>query len=130
MKIDAVAVSTTNMKKTVAFYSLLGFDFSTVDISSNHVEPTIPDGSVRLMIDTIDIIQDIIGETPKSSNHSSFAIRFDSVKEVDDIVIKLEKQNFTIIKQPWDAFWNQRYAVIEDPDGYRIDLFADLQSYL
>jgi len=25
---------------------------------------------------------------------------------------------------PWDAFWGQRYAVVIDPDGNWIDLFA------
>ena len=27
-------------------------------------------------------------------------------------------------KEPWDAFWGQRYAVVKDPDGNHIDLFA------
>jgi uncharacterized glyoxalase superfamily protein PhnB len=27
-------------------------------------------------------------------------------------------------KEPWDAFWGQRYACALDPDGYQIDLFA------
>lgn len=29
-------------------------------------------------------------------------------------------------KAPWDAFWGQRYAVVVDPDGNLVDLFADL----
>jgi uncharacterized glyoxalase superfamily protein PhnB len=28
--------------------------------------------------------------------------------------------------EPWDAFWGMRYAVIHDPDGNGIDLFATL----
>jgi uncharacterized glyoxalase superfamily protein PhnB len=27
-------------------------------------------------------------------------------------------------KEPWDAFWGQRYAIVKDPDGNHIDLFA------
>jgi uncharacterized glyoxalase superfamily protein PhnB len=30
------------------------------------------------------------------------------------------------VKQPWDAFWGQRYAVIRDPDGLHLDLYAQL----
>ncbi len=30
------------------------------------------------------------------------------------------------VKEPWDAFWGQRYAVIADPDGNTVDLFAAL----
>ena len=29
-------------------------------------------------------------------------------------------------KEPWDAFWGQRYAQIHDPDGNVVDLFAPL----
>ena len=31
---------------------------------------------------------------------------------------------FTVVKEPWDAFWGQRYAIVADPDGYMVDLFA------
>ena len=27
---------------------------------------------------------------------------------------------------PWDAFWGQRYAVVLDPDGNVVNLFAPL----
>ena len=29
-------------------------------------------------------------------------------------------------KEPWDAFWGQRYAQVFDPDGNSVDLFAPL----
>jgi uncharacterized glyoxalase superfamily protein PhnB len=28
--------------------------------------------------------------------------------------------------EPWNAFWGQRYAVVNDPDGNAVDLFAAL----
>jgi uncharacterized glyoxalase superfamily protein PhnB len=31
------------------------------------------------------------------------------------------------VKEPWDAFWGQRYAAVGDPDGNLIDLFAPLE---
>jgi uncharacterized glyoxalase superfamily protein PhnB len=30
--------------------------------------------------------------------------------------------------EPWDAFWGQRYAAVNDPDGHTVDLFAPLSS--
>lgn len=27
---------------------------------------------------------------------------------------------------PWDAFWDQRYATVYDPDGNSVDFFAAL----
>ena len=32
----------------------------------------------------------------------------------------------TCNKQPWNAFWGQRYAQVADPDGNLVDLFAAL----
>ncbi|MCB0749434.1 MAG: VOC family protein [Ignavibacteriae bacterium] len=126
MKIDAVAVSTTNISNTIKFYTLLGFDFSDANLNDQHIEPKTPDGSARLMIDTAEMIESIIGEYPNSSNHSPFAIRCDSPEEIDMICNKLKDNGFNVLKEPWDAFWNQRYAVIKDPDGYMIDLYCDL----
>ena len=51
LKIDAIAVSSTDMHKSVAFYELLGFEFGEWD-SDDHVEPITNDGDVRLMIDS------------------------------------------------------------------------------
>ncbi|HWF79810.1 MAG TPA: VOC family protein [Streptosporangiaceae bacterium] len=28
--------------------------------------------------------------------------------------------------EPWDARWGQRYAIVKDPDGNAVDLFAAL----
>src|SRR5579864_8103981 len=122
MKLDAVGVTTSNMTLTIKFYSLLGFKFPDVKEDEGHVEPITSDGSARLMIDTKEIVKDIIGQNPRPGNHSPFAIQYDNPKEIDDIINKVKSEGFTVIKEPWDAFWGQRYAVVEDPDGYRIDL--------
>jgi uncharacterized glyoxalase superfamily protein PhnB len=31
-------------------------------------------------------------------------------------------------KEPWDAFWGQRYAMMVDPDGNSVELFASLPT--
>lgn len=126
MKIDAVGVATSNMEKTVEFYTLLGFKFSNYKPEDPHVEPETPDGSARLMIDTKELLQEIYGTEPNPSNHSNIAILYDNAEEIDGIVENIRAAGFTIVKEPWDAFWGQHYAVVEDPDGYRIDLFCRL----
>jgi uncharacterized glyoxalase superfamily protein PhnB len=126
MKIDAVGITTSNMKRTIKFYSQLGFDFSEVDTSSGHIEPKTPVGSARLMIDDYRIVESIIGQEPKPANHSPFAINYDTVEELDKIMEDLENAKFSIIKPAWNADWGQRYAVVEDPDGYRVDLYVNL----
>jgi uncharacterized glyoxalase superfamily protein PhnB len=41
-------------------------------------------------------------------------------------VARLTDAGFTWTKEPYDAFWGQRYANLADPDGNVVDLFAPL----
>ena len=78
------------------------------------------------MIDDKEVIKKILGKEPIPSNHSNFAIEYDSKEEVDKTASRIEEAGFKIIKRPWDAFWGQRYCIVEDPDGYKVDLYAKL----
>lgn len=108
------------------YYSLIGFKFADGSENQDHVEPVTSEGSARLMIDTTELMTKVLGETPKPGNHSSFAIEFDAPDEVDEVCKKIAATGHTVIKKPWDAFWGQRYAVVKDPDGYMVDLYAYL----
>lgn len=126
MKIDAVEVTTSDMKQTVAFYKLLGFEFPEFKDDGDHLEPKTPAGSARLMIDARKMMTEMLGTPPKPGNHGSFAIQYDSPAEIDSVAKKVKEGGFKLVKEPWDAFWGQRYAVVQDPDGYQIDLYASL----
>lgn len=126
MKLNAVGVTTSNLAKTVEFYTLLGFKFPEFKDDEGHLEAESKDGSAKLMIDSIKIVKDIIGEDPKPGNHSSFAVQYDSPDEVNKVAAHVAEMGFKVAKKPWDAFWGQRYAVVEDPDGYKVDLYAAL----
>jgi uncharacterized glyoxalase superfamily protein PhnB len=126
IRLDAVAVSSKDMTKTVAFYELLGFDFPEWSADDKHVEPNTKPGDVRLMIDTADLIKELSGHAPIPPNHASFAMFCDTVSEVDTVAAALKDAGHTLTVEPWDAFWGQRYATVRDPDGYQIDIFAAL----
>ena len=49
----------------------------------------------------------------------------DTPAEVDRVAATVAQAGFTLVKDPWDAFWGQRYAIVADPDGYQVDLFAE-----
>ncbi|MEO8529987.1 MAG: VOC family protein [Deltaproteobacteria bacterium] len=124
--IDAVAVATTDMGRAVAFYTAVGFDFTGVDVAQDHVEPVTKPGEVRLMIDSAALISSILGYAARPASHSSFALLCEDAAEVNAIAARVARAGFTVEKAPWDAFWGQRYAVVKDPDGYLVDLFAPL----
>ena len=125
-KIDAVGVTSSNFKSTVKFYSLLGFDFPEYKKDEQHLEANTKDGGVRLMIDSTKMFIELNDEEPKPGNRSAFAVLYESIEEVNKVSSAVKEAGFKVIKEPWDAFWGQRYAVVEDPDGYRVDLFARL----
>jgi catechol 2,3-dioxygenase-like lactoylglutathione lyase family enzyme len=126
MKLNAIGVTASDLQKTVDFYKLLGFQFPEFKPDEQHLEPLPTEGSARLMIDALELTKSLIGEDPKPSNHSAFALEYDSAVEVNEVAAKVKEAGFKVDKEPWDAFWGQRYAVIEDPDGYKVDLYAAL----
>ena len=126
MRINAVAVSAKNIKKSVEFYELLGCEFSAYKPEDSHVETKPVKGAVKLMIDSVKLMKSLIGADPTPANHSSFAIEYDSPDEVNEVAKKVGEAGGRIKKEPWDAFWGQRYAVVVDPDGYCVDLYAAL----
>lgn len=126
MKIDAVGVTSSDLQRSVAFYQALGFEFPEFKENEDHLEPKTPDGSARLMLDSRKSVTAYLGEAPKPANHGIFAIQYDSPAEVDAVARKITDAGFKLIKEPWDAFWGQHYAVVEDPDGYQVDLYAPL----
>ena len=127
MKIDAVGVTSSNLSRAVEFYRLLGFEFPEFKEDEDHLEAKEIVGSARLMIDTKKSFAEILGKEPKPGNHGAFAIRYDSPRELNAAAKKVKDGGFKLVKEPWDAFWGQRYAVVEDPDGYQIDLFSPLE---
>ena len=56
----------------------------------------------------------------------SLAFKCDSPAAVDDLYEQVVQSGYHGHKAPWDAFWGQRYAVVVDPDGNLVDLFAGL----
>ena len=113
------------MAKTIEFYTLLGFKFPEYK-DEPHFEPNTSEGSARLMIDTAELIEEITGEKPKPGNHSAFAVQCESAEALDKTVDAVRSGGFAVSKDPWDTFGGQRYAIVQDLDGYKIDLYAQL----
>ncbi|MCA9392055.1 VOC family protein [candidate division WWE3 bacterium] len=126
MKLNAVAVTSKDLAQSMRFYELLGFKFAPLEEGEQHVDSinnTIP---VKLMIDSHELATQLNGEEPTPANHASFAIEYDSPAEVNEIAKKIADEGFKVVKGPWDAFWGHRYATVQDPDSYLVDLYAKM----
>jgi len=124
VKIDAISVTSSDMAKTVKFHSLLGFEFPKFEPNEDHIEPITKEGDVRLMIDEAKFMKSITGVVPKPPTHSSFAMKCETPAEVDACTAHIKAAGFKVEKEPWNAFWGQRYAIVADPDSYQVDIFA------
>jgi len=120
-----VGVSATDLPRAVAFYELLGFRFPPIGAGEDHVQTEAGRGA-QLMIDTFDMMTGLLGEAPRPGNTAAFAVRCGTPQEVDAVVARLAAAGHPVVSQPFDAPWQQRYATVADPDGYRVDLYASL----
>jgi catechol 2,3-dioxygenase-like lactoylglutathione lyase family enzyme len=125
LRIDVIGIVVADMARSLAFYRRLGIDVPESADSEPHVEVALP-GGLRVAWDTIETIKSFDeGWTPPSGGHRiALAFHCDSPAEVDATFADLAAAGYAGHLKPWDAFWGQRYAVVEDPDGNAVDLFA------
>jgi uncharacterized glyoxalase superfamily protein PhnB len=64
--------------------------------------------------------------TRAAGNQLSLAFECAGPAEVDELYARVVAAGFQGEKEPWDAFWGQRYAQLADPDGVPVDLYAAL----
>ena len=126
-RLDAFGIVVSDMARSVAFYRRLGLEFPEGTESQPHVEVEIG-GGVRYMLDTEDTMRmfDPEWKRPTDGHMVGGAFGCDSPDEVDRVFAELLEAGATPHKEPWDAFWGQRYAQLKDPDGTVIDLYAPL----
>ncbi|GGX23534.1 glyoxalase [Streptomyces malachitofuscus] len=119
----------SDMAASVAFYRRLGFAFPEGAGTQGHVEAELP-GGLRLLLDTEEVVRSFHPEwePPSGGGRTSLALRCDSPAEVDALFAELTAAGSEGELKPWDAVWGQRYAVVLDPDGNGVDLFAPLPA--
>jgi catechol 2,3-dioxygenase-like lactoylglutathione lyase family enzyme len=126
-QLNAIGLVVEDMPRALAFYRRLGLDLPAEADQQPHVEATLP-GGLRLLWDTVETIHSFEPDwrPPSGGPGSSLAFRCDSAADVDRTYEELTSLGYEGHKSPWDAFWGQRYAVLRDPDGNGVDLFAAL----
>jgi uncharacterized glyoxalase superfamily protein PhnB len=79
------------------------------------------------MLDDLKLIKQLNPEwTEPTGQRMNLAFACASPAEVDAMHAMVTAAGHPSKTAPWDAFWNQRYAQVVDPDGNIVDLFAAL----
>lgn len=128
-RFDAIGLIVPDMARSLAFYRSLGLEIPADADAESHVEATLP-GGIRVLWDTAEMIRSFDPEwtPPSGGQRIGLAFLCDGPAEVDSLYASLVGAGYQGHREPWDAFWGQRYATLHDPDGNGVDLFAPLPS--
>ncbi|MEU3894657.1 VOC family protein [Streptomyces sp. NPDC045251] len=128
-RFNAIGLVVSDMAASVTFYRRLGFAFPEGAEREPHAEAGLP-GGIRLMLDTEESVRSFTPgwEPPAGGGRHSLALLCDTPAEVDALYKELTGAGCHGEREPWDAPWGQRYAVVGDPDGHGVDLFAPLAA--
>jgi catechol 2,3-dioxygenase-like lactoylglutathione lyase family enzyme len=124
-QLNAIGIAVSDMAASIRFYRALGLDVPETP-EEGHIDTFLPNG-VRFMLDSEEVILSFMPEwTRENGNQVSIAFECASPAEVDEVHARVVAAGFESEKDPWDAFWGQRYALLIDPDGVRVNLYAAL----
>ena len=125
-KIDMVGLTVRDMSASLTFYRLLGLEIPEVAEGEDYAEVITPEG-YRISWNNVEMVKGIDPDWVEPvGQRIGLAFKCDSPAEVDALYRKVVDAGYKGHKEPWDAFWGQRYAVVVDPDGSSVDLFAAL----
>ncbi|MER5779458.1 VOC family protein [Streptomyces sp. NPDC002039] len=124
-RLDMIGLVVSDMAASLAFYRRLGLDLPPEADGQPHVETVLP-GGTRIGWDTEEVIRSFDPSWTRPSGEGRVGLAFlcDSPDEVDALYAELTAAGHPGHLKPWDAFWGQRYAVVLDPDGSGVSLFA------
>jgi len=123
--LNAVGIVTSDMARSLEFYRQLGLDVPDTP-EQGHVNIDIA-GDMRLMIDSEAEVRKFRPDwNRKTGNQFGLAFQCETSSQVDEVYARMTAAGFKEEKEPWDAFWGQRYAQLRDPDGVPVDLYASI----
>ncbi|MGP3967880.1 VOC family protein [Streptomyces sp. 6N223] len=125
-RLDLIGIVTDDMAASLAFYRRLGLDIPAGAETEPHVETALP-GGVRLAWDSAESVKSFMPDwSPPTGGQPRIGLAFlcAAPADVDTLYAELTQAGHHGEKAPWDAPWGQRYAVVQDPDGNTVDLFA------
>ncbi|GAC1322422.1 MAG: VOC family protein [Chloroflexota bacterium] len=122
--LDMIGIAVRNMSDSLRFYRMLGLDIPEGQETEPHVE--VAREGIRIAWDTVDLLEQVYGGwvADPIGHRIEIAFKCDSPAEVDATYAHVTEYGYVGHREPWDAFWGQRYAILQDPDGNLISLFA------
>lgn len=123
---NMIGIVCHDLQRSLAFYRLLGLDIPEQVEDRPYFEIKTSNG-YRISWNTVEMVKQIDSSWVEPvGQRIGLAFLCESPAEVDAVYQRLTEAGYLGHKAPWDAYWGQRYALVNDPDGFQIDLFAAL----
>jgi len=119
-----IDIVVADMAAALRFYRALGLPVPDGVEGEDQVQVATPGGATLGFLSEAAMREVNPHWTTPVGQRVTFACRCDSPDEVDATYVRVTQAGYEGRQAPWDAFWGQRYAMLADPDGNRVDLFA------
>jgi catechol 2,3-dioxygenase-like lactoylglutathione lyase family enzyme len=126
-RLSVVGLVVDDMARSLAFYRALGLDLPAAADAAPHVDCAL-EGGLTIAWDTRATVLafDPTWTPPAGGHPMALCFACASPAEVDATYQGMIDAGHHGHKAPWDAVWRQRYAILRDPDGHQVELFAPL----
>lgn len=111
VSLNLVVIRAADMERAAAFYRLLGLTFQKHRHGS---------GPEHFACEMGQSVFEIYPRKDKTDSTASVRLGF-SVASLHKVVAELQAAGATIVSPPKDSPWGRR-AVVDDPDGHRVEL--------
>lgn len=121
-----LGLTVKDIPSSIDFYRLLGWNFSLPDDLGPYTEITLENG-LRISLNQEDMVKSLHPEwLPPVGHRMGIAFLCESPDAVDALYSKIVGAGYEGLREPFDAFWGQRYAQVVDPDENIVDLFCPI----
>ena len=128
VEIDMIGLTVRDMAASLRFYRMLHLAIPEGVDDEAYVEVITPNG-YRISWNTVELVKQLNPDWQEPvGQRMTLAFKCSSVAEVDALFNELVAAGYESHREPWDAFWGQRYAGVIDPDGNVVDLFCPLEG--
>ena len=122
-QLNAIGIVASDLARSIRFYRLLGLDVPETP-DEGHIDTFLPNG-VRFMLDTEETVRSFRARLVARDGEPARArVRVRESRRSGRGLRARDGAGFQGEREPFDAFWGQRYASVLDPDGVPVDLYA------
>jgi uncharacterized glyoxalase superfamily protein PhnB len=112
-----------------AFYRLLGLDIASggdwpPGSGALHASAATSVDSTTVEFDNPRMVRIYAGAPDADSISPVLGFAFSSSEAVDAACERVASAGHRVLREPYDAFWGARYAIVQDPDGNAIGLMG------